>query len=553
MINWQHLFRSHILERGASYHFEDLVEDMIVKDGKIAAVVCGSEDYQVIIELRSNQVISMHCDCPYAESGNHCKHMAAVMFAYEDEHKVKKPTIEQKIEHSNVRELVVSADEITIRLFLLEILQNDAKLAQRFAQQLSPKVSEEDINSYMYRISDIVETYSDFDDFIDYYQADKFANELWELLNEDIQPMIGNKQYLPAFQIICCIADTIGNVDIDDSSGGVGTVVYQCVEMWEELLRLAPLAEKREMYPILVARLEQNNDFFQDQIEEIIKKSFSEAEFLEQSLALAKRKCQEAEAAGSFYSEYRLNNWVYFQLDLMERLGKPVSEIDQLYKKYWKLSGVRKQKVKQLLTQKNYSQAVQVLKESLEIDREYPGLVREHSMKLKEIYEQLDQKENYLNQLWQLLLHDDKGNVIIYRELRDMYSEVEWPDIYENIFAELADFQHVDQLYLQEKRYDLLIKFIMKSHGLHVTQRYLKQLKDLYPNELLTKFETEIKKMTAGASSRKNYYTIAQILQKMPSIPGGTLRMQLLIEDLKQAYPRRSAMIDEFDKVLKQK
>lgn len=37
------------------------------------------------IELEGENVIHMTCDCPHAESGNNCKHMAAVLFRFEEE------------------------------------------------------------------------------------------------------------------------------------------------------------------------------------------------------------------------------------------------------------------------------------------------------------------------------------------------------------------------------------------------------------------------------------------------------------------------------------
>ena len=47
------------------------------------AVVSGSEDYSVEIVIENGKVLSMVCDCPYAEDGNNCKHMAAVLYEIE--------------------------------------------------------------------------------------------------------------------------------------------------------------------------------------------------------------------------------------------------------------------------------------------------------------------------------------------------------------------------------------------------------------------------------------------------------------------------------------
>lgn len=36
------------------------------------------------IEIEEDRVYDMHCSCPYAEEGNYCKHMAAVLYKIEE-------------------------------------------------------------------------------------------------------------------------------------------------------------------------------------------------------------------------------------------------------------------------------------------------------------------------------------------------------------------------------------------------------------------------------------------------------------------------------------
>ena len=43
-------------------------------------MVEGSYEYDVSIILKDGHVTQMSCDCPYAEDGSHCKHMAAVLY-----------------------------------------------------------------------------------------------------------------------------------------------------------------------------------------------------------------------------------------------------------------------------------------------------------------------------------------------------------------------------------------------------------------------------------------------------------------------------------------
>lgn len=72
-------------KRGFYYHCEYAVENLDVTEDGIRADVIGTEDYEVEISLENGDVTNMYCSCPYAESGNNCKHMAAVLFEWSEE------------------------------------------------------------------------------------------------------------------------------------------------------------------------------------------------------------------------------------------------------------------------------------------------------------------------------------------------------------------------------------------------------------------------------------------------------------------------------------
>lgn len=81
MESWKNWFQPHILERGRTYFEEGRVSDLERTEDGYTATVEGTEEYEVEILLDGNSLEDMLCDCPYAEGGNTCKHMAAVLFA----------------------------------------------------------------------------------------------------------------------------------------------------------------------------------------------------------------------------------------------------------------------------------------------------------------------------------------------------------------------------------------------------------------------------------------------------------------------------------------
>ena len=137
MKNWKKLFSKTILDRGYGYFLEGAVENISKEDDVISATVSGTQLYEVEIYLDNGEVSDMECDCPYAEDGNYCKHMAAVLYELENVRPDENPVVKE-----DSTDMVNAADEAVVKAFLAEILKNDEKLKQRFLLKVSkPKTS----------------------------------------------------------------------------------------------------------------------------------------------------------------------------------------------------------------------------------------------------------------------------------------------------------------------------------------------------------------------------------------------------------------------------
>lgn len=97
---WQDLFSTTILGRGKTYYNAGRVKNLAKNNSSHSAVVIGTEDYNVVISYDGDKIASMTCNCPYAQSGERCKHMASVLFAaYGDgfPKKASEPMPEKKV------------------------------------------------------------------------------------------------------------------------------------------------------------------------------------------------------------------------------------------------------------------------------------------------------------------------------------------------------------------------------------------------------------------------------------------------------------------------
>jgi uncharacterized Zn finger protein len=74
--NWREWFQPWILERGKDYWKNGYVTRLCRDLDTITAIVQGTEDYEVEIDMDGDEVMAVSCTCPYAEDGMECKHMA---------------------------------------------------------------------------------------------------------------------------------------------------------------------------------------------------------------------------------------------------------------------------------------------------------------------------------------------------------------------------------------------------------------------------------------------------------------------------------------------
>lgn len=81
MESWKNWFQPYILERGRTCFDEGRVSELERTEDGYTATVEGTEEYEVEVLLDGDSIEDMICDCPYAEDGNVCMHMAAVLFA----------------------------------------------------------------------------------------------------------------------------------------------------------------------------------------------------------------------------------------------------------------------------------------------------------------------------------------------------------------------------------------------------------------------------------------------------------------------------------------
>jgi hypothetical protein len=547
-MNWQRLFVDYILDRGYDYYCDQKVEIINIKNDMVEATVFGSDEYDVEINYDGDGVSEMYCSCPHAAIGNNCKHMAAVLFAISDN--IETFNLSSLTNDETVAKLVADASEDTVRKYLITVLEENEKLRLRFKNIVSG-LDKDDLDDYKHHIDRVVKKYLGRDNFINYYEASDFYSELSEFLDTDIGEMIDNKNFEQAFELTNYIFVLIGNIDIDDSGGETSMLADECFQIWEELLENANINLKRKMFNWFLNHLDGSIiDYNEGYIEMILMDNFSELEFIKKKFEFSDLKVKNSKKINDDWSsDYNVGKWAVRHLDLMDTLKKAEHEQVAYCKKYWDYSNVRKYYIDKCMENKDYQAAIEALKESQQIDKNYRGLLKEHSVKLKEIYLQIGNQEAYINQLWQLILKDNPGDLDIYKELKNQYTDQEWKNEREKILSNLPRYANIDILYAEEKLYDRLLAFVQKSNDLYALYRYEDILVNIYPQAVLEKYQNEVEKLATSTSNRKIYQNIVAILRKMIEIPSGNEIVENLVSKWKHKYSNRKAMMDELKKL----
>lgn len=576
-MNWQKLFASHILERGYDYYCDGAVENIEIGRDDLRADVVGTEDYEVEISLNDGKVTDMYCSCPYAAGGNNCKHMAAVLYEWTadimDENEPEdtdnedmdddadaesmdlfEPAVtvcDYKKKSAAVEKLVTSAERDIVQAFLVSVLAEDKKLLLRFRNMVNKCATNEDVEDYFEQIDEIADRYLGRDHFINYYQAYDFMLELEEIIDKDVRRMIDNGSHISAFHVMNHIFVLLGNVDMDDSGGETSMLAEQIYQLWLELLTKVNAQDKRKMFIWFTTHMDGSViDYLEEYIEQIIMEEFKEPEYEQDKLSFVEEMIEKAEKKDSGWSrDYAVGKWTVTYLKTLEEKNAPEDQLEEICKKYWNNSGVRRYYIDRYFEKKEYDRVLQVLDESIELDKAYRGQVLEYNQKKKEIYRLQGNKSAYIEQLWKLVLEQSAGDLDIYKELKAQYSEKEWLIKREELFKKLPANAHIDRLYKEEKLYDRLLAYVLKSSGLYAVQSYENVLKKEYPKQILSKYQDEVNKMASCTGNRKHYADLVALLRRMKQIKGGSEIVETIVEEWKIKYRNRPAMMDELSKL----
>ena len=394
--------------------------------------------------------------------------------------------------------------------------------------------------------------------FIPYRAAATFHRSVQEFLATTFKGLMDSDEGLAAFKILAYLYHKLAEQPIDDSGGEIVELAERLFVLWQGLIRHADRSGKKTMFSWFGDQIKERDSrgYLDDKLQDTFLEEFSEPDLLYEKLKIADvvilrniEKTQENEWA----SDYALQMWVVERIKIMRSLDLSAGEIAGFQQEFWHLSKVRKDYIQQCLEAGNHEAAIRTLKKSKELDADLPGLTADYRSQLASIYKEQGDLGKLKEELWEIVHTSYALDPEQFWELKALYPKKEWEKVREDVFEAQGDQRGLYPLLLAEGLLERILSDLQARvtlpNNLYFLELYKEDLKPYYAKELLGIFQLEVMDLAKGATNRSGYRRVVGALRDMQEYPGGAERARDLAQELKETYPRRTAMLDELAKL----
>ena len=122
------------MENGVDDYESGAVIDLKTTDGGYEAIVLGSREYHVEIEINGEDISGMYCDCAYADDGSFCRHMATALCEVTEQEEDQAEE-EQEPGACTLAEAVSALPETYVRGLLVDLARQDEMLRRKLFRE----------------------------------------------------------------------------------------------------------------------------------------------------------------------------------------------------------------------------------------------------------------------------------------------------------------------------------------------------------------------------------------------------------------------------------
>ncbi|MBI2270268.1 MAG: SWIM zinc finger family protein [Bacteroidetes bacterium] len=558
-----------ILQRGLSYFKKGYVNTPEeITSGKFEAIVQGTEDYTVEVQIKNETITDYSCTCPY-DLGPVCKHVVAVIFYLQKEEldiragsdhkrngteKIKKGTGKKRqTVAQQVTELLDNISHEELREFIHEKAESNASFRNLFISSFAHRNKNETQETYNKQIRSILRQAAGRDGFIDWSGTRHVGNMVHGLVTT-ARNQFQLKNPKSAVLLCCAVMEEMTEAlqFADDSNGDIGGPIEEAAELLHEIASSKELPEelRKHLFSYCLNTFNKNIfsgwDWHIDMLDlaSCLIKSNEDGERVIAILDKVKNSEYEAEKAQSI------------KLNILKKL-KGEKEADRFMEQNLSNPSLRETALEKAFSKKDYIKVIQIAKEGILHDKkDKPGLVYDWYDWLLKVAKTQHDKEKIIEYARLMFIeshrHDHREH---YKLMKTHVEKGKWEDFVHELVKEIiknsrfGDFHLVAEIYINEQWWDKLLAWIKQnSLNMEGISEYEKYLSKDYAPELADIYEKKIVEYLKRSTGRGNYKTACRFMRRMLKL-GAKEKVNRMIEIFRKEYIQRRALMEELDRI----
>jgi hypothetical protein len=243
------------------------------------------------------------------------------------------------------------------------------------------------------------------------------------------------------------------------------------------------------------------------------------------------------------------------KIELLKNANKN-EDIEKVISHYLYLPEIRKIRLKELLSEKQYDEAIALIDEGIGLagEKNHPGTVNDWKDEKLSVYKLMDNNEK-VTELAEDLFVNGKESMKYYHILKTVIPSEKWASYLDNFLLKSGKQKRwgiggyvLAKIYIAEEYWDRLMAYVEKNiqlGGYSSLREYEPYLKPRYPERMLAFYRSQIIDYADKNMGRDHYKYVADVLKTMKGYPGGTETVSSLLAHFKSIYSRRKAMMEE--------
>lgn len=545
-----------ILARGWHYFEGGAVIDVLLTGiGCYEAIVSGSEDYTVILEVKKDTIVSHNCNCPY-DMGPICKHIVAVIFY------LQKDTLDNSLPNTKtlkkkktiplteqVNTLLKKIPHTDLIAFVTEQTKKDKKFRNYFLASFAHLGQDKSKKAYQKQIQAILNAASGRDGWID-WDGMKYVVNATQPFIDNAEKYLEQGDFEHVFSISTAMLEEMTKAFdyADDSNGDLGSIVEEALELLYGLIqKKLPNVLKQEIFDYCLVSFN--------------KKIFEGWDLHLGILGLAVNMVDKEsnvdrilECLASVDGRYEMEQAQNMTLDVLKRF-KDKATLDAFVDKHISNPAIRTKEIELAYRSKNFERAVALAEDGIKCDhKDKPGLVKNWYNWLLKVAQQKKDTSKIITYARYLFINNFNPEQDYYRILKETVPDAEWHNFLETIIAEVTPKTRwtysilVRTIYIKEAWWDRLFLLLKQNCSLENIEQNEIYLNKDYAPELVQLYRERVVNYVDKYVGRSHYQKACRYLRRMKKL-GGREQVDALTIFFREKYPQRKALMDELSRV----